>query len=195
MAEGLDAALVSEEAGFRMRALLAVVVLLATGAAAYAEPCPPNQPRRLRDGGKAFDAAGNEVPVCSGDLYAPSDILALYTEVKRLERALEAKTIALAELEVDLQDGALRAEDLQIEVKRLSAELEATRAAREAAEKAKRPDPPTRAPVYARWSTWVGAGIVVASIVTGVATKSNHPMLWAAGGAGAGMVLGGVVEF
>lgn len=54
------------------------------------------------------------------------------------------------------------------------------------------PPLPEEPEVYERWTTWVGVGVTTVAIVVGV-TSGDHPLVWAAGGFGVGIVIGGAL--
>ena len=134
----------------------------------------------------AGEPCGEYAPINAGDAASCDGVLAPTADLARLlkaETAGELCTIDLVECR-RLREAAER---------RAREQLAATEAARRSCEQEQAP-PPDRPSLVEAASTWVGAAIFLGAVVTGVATRSNHPLLWAAGGAGAGIVIGGAME-
>ena len=180
----------------RLVPCLVVVAALTTSAPARAgEPC--QRAVTIRDG-KPFDpkvasAPGFDpktaptVPWCDGDELPTSEVLRLI-EIEDRHRVTQS-ALELAEDRLRIERAG-RASD-KIEFGAMLAACDKSRLACEAA----RAPPPDSRPrpkaMYERPVVWAGVALAVTSVVVGISTASEHPAIYAAGGAGLGMVIAG----
>lgn len=141
-----------------LRALPALLLGLVAGlsAEARAEDCTHALTVR---GGVAYDPdTGAVVPLCDGDLLPTADVLWLIQREGRATEATSALELVRAELaaERDLH---------RADVERLTAEVQAERDARLAAERERAPAPCPSPPSRLTWAG-VGAAIATAALVT-----------------------------
>lgn len=165
-------------------ASLALVVLSVLLASARAAP-PCVDPVDMRPG---------DVVACEGGTLMPEYIMRYYY---RAEDQLRIHAVDLNICRVDLklceQKIAACTDTLgvgDIECREL---LAIERDARRAAEEAIAPPPPPKEEppaFYEKWSFWVGTGLAVAALGVGLSTE-DHPLVWAVGGFGLGVVVGG----
>lgn len=175
--------------------VLVATLALTASAARAGEPC--RRAITIRDG-KPFDpkvakAPGFDpqtaptVPWCDGDGLPTSEVVRLL-EIEDREPKLRSA--------VQVAEERLKAEQAERAADKLEADknLRACHETRLACERDKVPAPeprPSPKRIYEKTTFWVGAGLIVASVITGVATKSDHPALYTAGGAGLGIMVAG----
>lgn len=164
--------------------LAAMLVIIALAPSARAEACVPGQVLIVRDG-QAKTKDGTSVPLCDGDLYAVEHAEALLQDAMAL--AVEQARRRSDQTEHALErDGWVRALDA------CRAREDACESARLACERDRSPGkPPDEPGWYERASFWAGSALALTAVVVGVSTGSEHPLLWAAGGVGVGVVVGG----
>ncbi len=181
----------------RLLAALACALAIAAPSAARGAPC--QRVLVVRDG-KAFTFetltapgfspdSSPTVAWCDGDLYPATLALQLLIDSKALE--LAQAVAALVESERANERAAATAVLLECQQGQ-----DTERDGRLACERDMVPAPrptPTRKPAWKRWQTWVGSGIAAVVVVVAVAAQEDHPLLWAAGGVGVGIVVGGAL--
>lgn len=166
--------------------LAAMLVVMALAPAARAEACVPGQVLVIRDG-QAATKDGAPVPLCDGDLYAVEHAEALLQDAMALAVEQARRRVDQAEHDAERvgwvrELEACRARGDACEVSRLACERD-------------RAPPPRKPPDEPRWyeraSFWAGSALALTAVVVGVSTGREHPLLWAAGGVGVGVVVGG----
>ena len=175
-------------------ALLAMLLVLG-GAAHAAVPC--ERVVVVRDGkvfsvetvnAPGFDSRTAPTVVwCDGDLYPTSDAALLIEDSKKLPVCEER-------LEIERRWRANDRTSCEADIAQCQGREASERSGRLACERDKVPPPKPAKPPLPAWKRpvfWVGTAILASVVTVGIATGEDHPLLWAAGGIGAGFMIGG----
>lgn len=130
---------------------------------------------------RAFHLRLGDAAPCEGDLLPVPEVL-------RLLEIEDALALAKAELEASK---ALA----EIEAQKCTEQVALHREARRECEEQCAPPPVIEAStpprIYERWSFWVGAAVVAATITTGAVLEDDHKLLYLSGGIGLATMVSG----
>lgn len=178
-----------------MKYALLLMLLVIGGAAHAAAPC--DRVVVVRDGkvftvetvnAPGFDSRTAPTAVwCDGDLYPTDDAASLIEDSKKLPVCEER-------LEIERRWRSNDRASCEADIAQCQGREAGERASRLACERDKAPPPKAVEPSRAAWKRpvfWVGAAILASVVTVVVVTGEDHPLLWAAGGVGAGVMIGG----